>query len=285
MRRVLCLVLVLLCIVTLAACGDGEREQSETSAWNNNEYIDITDIREIAKEDFLRLPEEERTSMLAQVNSAIEARNSEGPENWYIYLDGNRRIDLMTISTEMIERIRAILELPDEQEESTGVDSYEQFDYPASICMNYRIWADLLGVPDFDDSIESSTYDETGENSVLYVDDLAVVYDYDSMETEWVALFYLSEESEEKDINVQALRSMALYAALELGKPDADADGVIDISETMDFTSGIFEAMQSVLESDAVELMEGHIIPYYTGRCGTYYVSLSATGIMIMVRQ
>lgn len=175
------------------------------------------------------------------------------------------------------ERIDQVL-----QEKRTVVEGNEPFDIFATIGASYLVWADLFGVPNVDTEPTYSAMQNNPDEKIMYLDDLAIVYDENTFDTIWVALFYIDDTVPETEMNGQVLRLASLYAAVEKGNPSNYSED--DINETQEAAKDFHAALTKVLNEKEESLMAGDVIPFYSSRVGAYYVSLSEQALLIYVR-
>lgn len=158
----------------------------------------------------------------------------------------------------------------------------ETFEIAAAIGAGYLVWANLFDIPDVATEPSYSEMPNNPSESIMYLDDLAIVYDKVTLQTIWVGLFYLDNTVQDSETPYQALRLIALYTALERGKPQEK--DYSDTSKAMSSAEEFYKGFLSALTERESDLLNGKAIPFSRSRYGNYYVSLSDEGIFVYVR-
>ena len=152
------------------------------------------------------------------------------------------------------------------------------FDYPPVIAANYLAWAQLTGITNL--SSEPDFFN-MGDYSFLFIDDLSIKYIASSMNTLSVDLFFMGDASSGQDTALRTGRAFCFFAALEMGKPDFDADDAF--ASMFGSVRGIYEKLSRSIEENEAPLTNGESILFYVGDSGLEYsISLDDTvGLII----
>ena len=154
--------------------------------------------------------------------------------------------------------------------------------YAAALAIEYYSWGRVFGVSDISMDYEYADKNEAG-NGTLYLDDIAVVYDWQTLETDSVYLFF--DESKD-DVSHQIMRVNALVAALEYDEqPQPEEWTFTKAGNMLVKTMPVFKDLCDAVNNSAADILSGKSVPFHVGQDWTYYISKdSAMGYIVFAQ-
>lgn len=144
----------------------------------------------------------------------------------------------------------------------------------------YEGWSKMFGATDFDSEIKSEGIIGDSQNSALYCDDLTVVYNKQTLKTEYCLWYNVRRSADFSDQNIKLL---GLFAAFECGSPSGD--GSVDAYTAFNTAMSVYKAYISAIMIYGNELRSGESFNFWSSEIGNYYVFYDeACGYCITVK-
>lgn len=158
----------------------------------------------------------------------------------------------------------------------------EDMGYAAMIASDYYRWGIIFGVSDISTDFRYADKDEFGDGT-LYLDDIAVVYDWSNLEADSIYMFFGGNSG---DISHQIMRMNALVAALEYDEhPQPEEWSFTLAGEMLVKTMPVYQELCTVICDEKDSILTGKYVPFHESQEWTYYVSYdSAMGYVIIVQ-
>lgn len=149
------------------------------------------------------------------------------------------------------------------QSKKSAISNYNSGDIGAC----YLAWLKTLQVQNADEEISTERLNE--DQVSMYFDDLSLIYNYHTLETEKVILTCMSEETYDQDVALRMVRILSLFAAFEIGNPTYEDFLSPDIM--IDRMWPIYEKYQACLKNYEDEILNGKTISFYVSDVGLEY--------------